>query len=110
MSKGLADELNQGRMIEDHPYEPRNPEEPWGLCHCGAAEASHKWITKPYQVVGKFRCASCVSKDKPRCSHKAASRRKAKSEAASAAATEAASQVPKDRKTVRNNGKISSHK
>lgn len=46
----LSEEINQGSMIEDHAYDPRNEAEPWGLCYCGLAEASHALVARPYVI------------------------------------------------------------
>jgi predicted DNA-binding protein YlxM (UPF0122 family) len=104
----LMEELNQGSLIEDHPYTPRNPNEPWGLCACGLAEAAHKSAEKGYEVTGKFKCADCVSKNRDKCNHKGSSRAKVKRDAAKAAAAAergAKDASAKDRNPVSNNGK-----
>jgi hypothetical protein len=37
--------------VEDHAYEPRDPNQPWGLCsHCGLAEASHTTAVESYKA------------------------------------------------------------
>lgn len=40
MSKGPAAEVGTP-TVNDHPFMPRDPMEPWGLCVCGMAEAAH---------------------------------------------------------------------
>jgi hypothetical protein len=50
----LMEEVNVGgSLVEDHKYEPRDQDQPWGLCHCGLAEASHKASLAPYKPTAK---------------------------------------------------------
>ena len=35
-------------VIKDHPYEPRDPNQPWGLCKCGLSQACHERTVGPY--------------------------------------------------------------
>jgi hypothetical protein len=38
-------------IVEDHPYEPKNPDQPWSLCkHCNLAQATHQETTGEYKV------------------------------------------------------------
>ncbi|HVI79428.1 MAG TPA: hypothetical protein VM715_14935 [Candidatus Acidoferrum sp.] len=50
----LMEEVNVGgSLVEDHKYEPRDKDQPWGLCHCGLAEASHKASLAHYRPTAK---------------------------------------------------------
>ena len=65
----LEQEINvdTGSLISDHKYEPKNPEEPWGLClHCNMAEAAHKGAVEPYKPAAKRAKRERVPKGKGR--------------------------------------------
>ena len=44
----LEPDNNVPAIIADHAYAPRDPDEPWGLCTCGLAEAAHSEALAPY--------------------------------------------------------------
>ena len=56
--------------VDSHPYEPRDPDRPWGACWCGLSEAAHADTVAPYRPVGlAWRCPTCVTKNRPVCRH-----------------------------------------
>jgi hypothetical protein len=49
-----ADPHRDPPVVDDHPYEPRDPMQAWGLCRvCGFAMASHRTTMQPYQTTSR---------------------------------------------------------
>jgi hypothetical protein len=55
----LEPDNNTPAIITDHPYRPRNEEEPWGLCLCGLAEAAHSTSASPYIPTSEKATQEC---------------------------------------------------
>lgn len=58
-------------IIRDHPFEPRDPAQPWGRCkHCWGSEACHEETTLKHDGPRPpYRCPRCVELGTVICTH-----------------------------------------
>jgi hypothetical protein len=58
-------------VIRDHPFEPRDPAQPWGRCkHCWAYEGTHAETTLNHDGPRPpYRCPRCVELGTDVCTH-----------------------------------------
>jgi Zn finger protein HypA/HybF involved in hydrogenase expression len=58
-------------VIRDHPFEPRDPAQPWGKCkHCWGFEGTHEQTTLKHDGPRPpYRCPRCVELGTEICTH-----------------------------------------
>lgn len=68
----MNNDTPHGVVIRDHPYEPRDPAQPWGRCkHCWGFEGTHAETTLNNDgPQPPYRCPICVTLGyEPPCRH-----------------------------------------
>lgn len=66
----MSGDSHLASIVIDHPYEARDPTNPWGFCkHCDLSEAAHRDTVVPYDTSLEYRCPRCVDLGTSVCCH-----------------------------------------